>query len=178
MPPNGERGPSCHSRFPVPVLQPPTDTLIALLSAPPVGKLHQPMSMHLIIRNRHPTRSANIAVQLRPDPADAFVVSGMRQARMPILLPRTEERIYWNIVPVECGYVSLPRLTVANHRRRAGEEGEQEGELVKVVDVRWDNRGPASQGRMAGDGYSTDSSEEDAKVPPVSVAPYTVLILP
>jgi hypothetical protein len=101
--------------------------------------------MHLTIRNHHPTRSANVTVQLEPDPADGFVAAGVRNGRVPILLPGAEERLTWRLIPLECGQIALPRLKVMDRRRVLGSgtsdtEVESQGELVKVVDVRRDER--------------------------------------
>ncbi|KAH9942206.1 Foie gras liver health family 1-domain-containing protein [Epithele typhae] len=146
--PNGERGAPATSRFPLPLLRPPTDDLIALLDAPTAARLHQPIPLRLTIRNRHPTRSANVTVQLEQDPADAFVVAGLRHGRVPILLPGTEESVTWNLIAIECGFVRVPRVRVLDRRSAVqiagqgpGAEGVQaEGEEVKMVDVRWDAR--------------------------------------
>ena len=104
--------------------------------------------MYLTIRNHHPTRSANITVQLDPDPTDGFVVAGIRNGRVPILLPGAEERLTWRLIPLECGHVALPRLKVMDRRRALGGAGsdaeeESQGDMVKVVDVRRDERDEA-----------------------------------
>ncbi|KAI5826272.1 hypothetical protein K523DRAFT_419385 [Schizophyllum commune Tattone D] len=141
---NGDRGPESTAIFPLPALRPPTDGLIALLDAPAVAQLHQPALMTLVVRNNHPTRAANVHVALEPDPADAFVVAGVRAARLPVLLPGGEERVRWRVIPIACGLVRAPRVRVVD-RRRAGvtqEGGEvaEEGEPVRVVDVRFGGR--------------------------------------
>ena len=92
-----------------------------------------------------------MTVQLEPDAADAFIVAGLRHGRVPILLPGTEERLTWNLIPIECGFVRIPRVKVVDRRRAIqvagshptpGGEGVQgsEGEDVKIVDVRWEAR--------------------------------------
>ena len=123
--------------------------------------------MYLTIRNHHPTRSANITVQLDPDPTDGFVVAGIRNGRVPILLPGAEERLTWRLIPLECGHVALPRLKVMDRRRALGgagsdEEVESQGDMVKVVDVRRDERdetgsavGVVGGALDAGRGWST-----------------------
>ena len=148
---DGNYGTSATTRFLLPLLQPPADGLVALLDAPTTARLHQPVPLRLIIRNRHPTRTANVTVQLEPDAAtDAFVVAGLRHGRVPILLPDTEERLVWNLIPVECGLVRVPRVKVVDRRSavqvpggQPGAEGvsqASEGEEVRIVDVRWEAR--------------------------------------
>ena len=148
--PDGSYGSLATTHFPLPSLNPPSDGLIALLDAPTTAHLHVPIPLRLTIRNRHPTRSANITVQLDVDAADAFVVAGLRHGRVPILLPGTEERLVWNLVPVECGLVRVPRIKVLDRRSAVQVAGTQtppegaaqanEGEEVRIVDVRWEAR--------------------------------------
>lgn len=120
------------------------------MSAPPTGQLHTPVLVALSIRNNHPNRSANIFVQLEPDPSDGFVVAGARSARLPILMPGSEEKITWKLIPLECGYVKIPRFKVTDRRKAiASAQGiggpnaeiETEGEIVKIVNVALDRRG-------------------------------------
>lgn len=98
--------------------------------------------------------------------ATGFVVAGLRAGRVPLLLAGSEERLVWMLIPVECGYVQLPRVRVLNRRRAppgtakalggggvvgsvGGDEtgadenaredkdaGDAEGREIKVVDVR------------------------------------------
>jgi hypothetical protein len=146
---NGARGPLSTTRLPLPFLRPPTSGLVALLNVPPKAKLHVPISMRLVIRNQHPTRSANVAVQLDPDPSDGFVVAGLRVGRVSILLPGAEEELTWRLIPIDCGYVNIPRLKVVDRRKAiassqgiegANAEVDTVGEVVSVVDVRRDER--------------------------------------
>lgn len=136
------------STFPLPSFVPPVDELLALLSVPPTAKLHVPTTLTLTIRNYHPSRSASIAIQLDLDPSDGFVIAGLRSGRVPILLPGSEEKLTWQVVPIECGYVKVPRIKVMDLRRAVGDvetetEGlESKGEVVKVIDVRFDRRIP------------------------------------
>lgn len=87
-------------------------------------------------------------MRLEPDTGDAFVVAGLRHGRVPILLPGQEDYVTWNLIPVECGLVRVPRVKVLDRRNAvqvapsvggAGEE-QPEGEEVEIVDVRWDGR--------------------------------------
>ena len=161
--PDGSYGSLATTHFPLPSLNPPSDGLIALLDAPTTAHLHVPIPLRLTIRNRHPTRSANITVQLDVDAADAFVVAGLRHGRVPILLPGAEESITWNLIPVECGLVKVPGMKVLDRRSAvqiaggtkqsqvgasqtqgagipAADGGQSEGDEIKVVDVRWEGR--------------------------------------
>ncbi|KAF9486045.1 hypothetical protein BDN70DRAFT_870556 [Pholiota conissans] len=170
---NGDHGFKAVSYFPLPSLRPPGDTLVALLDAPPQAKLHTPVSISLTIRNYHPTRSANITVHLEPDSLDAFVVAGVRDGRVPVLLPGSEEKLVWNMIPIECGYVTLPRIKVMDRRKaipasqsstEAGVTADSSaGDIVKVVDLRYDMRQTAD-----------NSVAETAR----GEGPGTILVLP
>jgi hypothetical protein len=141
--PNGDHGPLNTSRFPLPDLLPPRPGIIALLELPPSAKLHDPIYAHLTIRNHHPTRTANLTVQLEPDAADAFLVAGQRNARVPTLLPGAEVQLAWSLVPIECGFVRIPKIRVTD-KRKAGSTSpteqppatEDEGAPVPVVSLR------------------------------------------
>ncbi|CDO69602.1 hypothetical protein BN946_scf184875.g5 [Trametes cinnabarina] len=154
---DGSHGLRSTTRLPLPSLIPPSDGLIALIDAPTVAHLHAPIPLRLTVRNRHPTRTATVTVQLEADSsADAFVVAGLRHGRVPLLLPGQEESMTWNLIPVECGVVKLPRFKVLDRRnamqvtnvqavgvgpgQSSAVEGQAEGEEVETVDVRWDGR--------------------------------------
>lgn len=145
MLPAGGRGRQSITRFALPTFMIPQDELIALLDVPSFAKLHASTPIHLTVRNRHSSRSANVSVTLDLDPSDAFVVAGLRNGRLPILLPGSEEKLSWKLIPIECGYVKIPRIKVMNVRRVAlpsqggvSTEVDVEGEVVKVIDVRAD----------------------------------------
>lgn len=114
---NGGSGTESTSIIALPPLRPPTETLVALLDMPPVGKLHVPFQITLQVRNYHPTRSANIVVSMESEPSiDSFIVSGLRSGRLPIMLPGTEERLLWTLVPMETGYHKIPEIKVLDAR--------------------------------------------------------------
>ncbi|KAF9560978.1 hypothetical protein CPC08DRAFT_817945 [Agrocybe pediades] len=144
--PDGKFGQESVSYFPLPALRPPVDGLVALLDVPPQANLHIPISVTLTIRNYHPTRSANVTVQLEPDSLDSFVVAGLRSSRVPVLLPGSEEKLVWRMIPIECGYVKVPRIKVIDRRKAipvsqsSGEGDGSTGDIVKVVDLRGDSR--------------------------------------
>lgn len=156
---NGQEGPNARSYFPLTSLRHPVEDLVALLDVPPQASLHIPVSMTLRIRNHHPTRSANITVQLEADSLDSFVVSGMRTGRVPVLLPGAEEKLIWRLIPLECGYVKLPRIKVIDRRRAISAAVQSAGEVVpsdvptgdpvKVIGFRDDVR-PAHAGSESG----------------------------
>lgn len=145
--PDGSCGRQSITRFALPTLMIPQDELIALLDAPSFAKLHVSMPIHLTVRNRHSSRSANVAVTLDLDPSDAFIVAGLRNGRLPILLPGSEEKLSWNLIPIECGHVKIPRIKVVDVRGAAlpsqgvgvqSAESDVEGEAIRVVDMRAD----------------------------------------
>ncbi|KIY46190.1 hypothetical protein FISHEDRAFT_47894 [Fistulina hepatica ATCC 64428] len=142
------RGPLATSRFPLPSLRPPRDHLIALLDAPSYAKLHKPTYMTLRVRNNHPSRSANVVVYLEPDAQDGFVIAGLRNGRLPLLLPGGEESLVWSIIPVACGFIRLPRISVVDRRKTFAVDAqgvpdleiESEGESIHIVDIKLDRR--------------------------------------
>ena len=101
--PNGGHGPLCTSRCPLPSPQPPRTGMIVLLEPPTSAKLHNPVHARLRIRNYHPSRSASLTVRLEPDAADAFLIAGQRSARVSMLLPSTEVRLIWSLIPSSAG---------------------------------------------------------------------------
>ncbi|KAF8070400.1 Foie gras liver health family 1-domain-containing protein [Lyophyllum atratum] len=155
---NGDRGSLSTTIIPLPALEPPVEGLLALLSAPPVATLHVPVSLVLTVRNYHPSRSANVVVQLELDASDSFVVAGLRSGRIPILMPGEEEKLTWKLIPIECGHIRIPRITVMDKRPTVNtgvepsSEAGTKGELVEIVDVRLDRRPvrtiDASQGNL------------------------------
>jgi hypothetical protein len=163
--------------FPLPPLRPPIDGVIALLDVPPTARLHVPISLTVTIRNRHPSRSANVTIQLEPDPSDGFVVAGLRSGRVPIMLPGGEEKITWRLIPIDCGYVRVPRMKIVDKRRAIASaqglrepsaEVETEGDLIKIINVRLDR---ARERKVAGR-VSVESVEDgDARLDTVLVLP-------
>ncbi|KAF7315077.1 hypothetical protein MIND_00021900 [Mycena indigotica] len=162
------QGPLTTSVFPLPPLRPPMDGLIAILDVPATAQLHVPITLTITVRNGQPTRSANVTVQLDPDAEDSFVIAGLRSGRIPILLPGDEETIQWRLIPIECGYVKVPRLKIMDKRRaiptaqresNASSEMETEGDVVRIVDARL-NR--ASERKIVLNGrVSVETTEPD-----------------
>jgi hypothetical protein len=154
------------------------DNVVALLDVPPQGTLHVPMSLTLTIRNYHPTRSANIIVQLESDSMDGFVVSGLRNGRVPVLLPGSEEKLIWNIIPIECGYVKVPRIKVTDRRKAIAQpQGTNEsgvtpdavvGDLIKVVHVM---RGVLQDDGQLEGGEAVNATDEQEVLTTVLVLP-------
>ncbi|CCL99236.1 uncharacterized protein FIBRA_01251 [Fibroporia radiculosa] len=144
--PEGTQGSLSVSRFPLPQLRPPTDGLVALLDIPPIAKLHVPFLLRLVIRNGHPSRAANVVIQLEIDSSDPIIVSGLRSGRIPIILPGAEETLVWKLIPIECGAVKIPRIKVMDRRKDIHSlasleaEPDHEGEIVRIVDIRSDER--------------------------------------
>ncbi|OBZ70000.1 Trafficking protein particle complex subunit 11 [Grifola frondosa] len=183
--PDGGHGTLSISRFPLPSLRPPMDGLVALLDTPTTARLHVPIPLRLTVRNRQPSRSANITVHLEPDNSDAFVLAGLRSGRLPILLPGAEETITWNMIPIECGLVNVPRIKVVDRRKAiaypqgaAGqqEQTETEGDVVKIVDVRWDGRVTGEFVAQKERGSSDSARNTDIAPRPMNEA--VILVLP
>ncbi|PPQ93844.1 hypothetical protein CVT25_013553 [Psilocybe cyanescens] len=179
----GDLGPKAVSYFSLPSLRPPSNDLVALLDVPPKATLHVPVSFTVTVRNYHPTRSANIVLQLETDSLDAFVVSGLRNGRVPVLLPGSEEKLVWRMIPIECGYVKIPRIKVIDRRKAvppsqsSGEPGvpadASTGDIIKVVDLRWDARKGSALHGDSDSAVQNESSTEDRRE-----SPFTILVLP
>jgi hypothetical protein len=154
----------CTTFISLPSLRHPSDGLVALLNVPPVATLHDPITLSLIIRNYHPSRSANIAVQLEPDTLDGFIVAGLRSGHIPVLLPGAEEKLLWRLIPVECGHVRIPRLKIFNKRAAivAAQGSDQSGsnadipsgEVVRVVNVGHDRGCSVDVGPAGGEDHT------------------------
>ncbi|KAI6046343.1 Gryzun, putative trafficking through golgi-domain-containing protein [Pisolithus marmoratus] len=158
----GECGPSSTTRLSLPLLLPPQDSLVGLMTIPSTAKLHVPIPMHLVIRNRNATRSAIVTVALDQSTVDAFVVAGPRGGRLPTILPGAEEKVTWNLIPVECGMVKVPHARVMDHRMApsANDDGlsvsADEGVPVQVIDTR--------TGSCIGDGDSVGQMGQTDKM--------------
>lgn len=188
--PDGGYGSVSTSHFPLPILEPPSEGLVALLDIPPTAKLHVPITLRIIIRNQHPTQTANVVVQLETDANDGFVVAGLRSGQLPILLPECEEQIYYTLIPIECGFVPAPRIKVINKRNTISAtqghtgldpEPGTEGEVIDVVDMHGNKRIFDDQSVTEQIRASLDSSvAEGARnaVPPVHREDVLVLVLP
>ena len=74
----------------------------------------------------------------------------------------------WNLIPVECGWVKVPKIKVLNRRppfpALQGQETEPEGENVEIVDVRWDSRSEESSGAVRISVDAPRTSVEGSKV--------------
>ena len=103
----------------------------------------------MTLRNHHPSRSASLTVQLEPDANDAFLIAGQRKALVPMLLPGAETQLVWSLIPMECGFVRVPKIQVVDKRKAglmaspADDEPpppEEEGTSVRVFDLRREER--------------------------------------
>ena len=103
----------------------------------------------MTLRNHHPSRSASLTVQLEPDAGDAFLIAGQRKALVPMLLPGAEAQLAWSLIPMECGFIRVPKIQVVDKRKAgliaspANDESpatEEEGTPVRVFDLRREER--------------------------------------
>ena len=157
----GNPGLPATTQISLPPLKPPQNALVALLHAPPLVHLHQPFLLELVIRNQHPTRSACPMVSLELEPTESFVAAGIRNGKLPTLIPGAEEKVIWQLIPLECGpEVPLPKIRVTDRRRAvenpdgsgavgagAGmgapqqhQESTVAGDEIRIIDVKWDRR--------------------------------------
>ncbi|KAJ3748585.1 hypothetical protein DFH05DRAFT_1589439 [Lentinula detonsa] len=211
--------PLCSTTFPLPSLtpfpssspssspsfSPSPEPLTALLTIPRTANLHEPIPMSLLIRNTHPTRTADVYVVVEgvggggggggggsgvgggvgkgdmgiggslgtgtstglttTDPSlppttttspspPGFTISGLRSGRVPLLLGGTDQRLLWTLVPLECGYVTVPRVRVFDRRGLGGlAKGglEEEREKGKVRErEKGKEEGVGKVGKMGG----------------------------
>ncbi|KAI6007599.1 Foie gras liver health family 1-domain-containing protein [Pisolithus orientalis] len=158
----GERGPSSTTRQSLPLLLPPKDGLVGFMTIPSTAKLHVPIQMHLVIRNHNTTRSAIVTVALDQSTVESFVVAGLHGGRLPTILPGAEEKVTWNLIPVECGMVRVPRVRVMDYQTAlsANDDGlsvsVDEGVPVQVIDTRF--------GARIGDGNATGQMNQTDKI--------------
>ncbi len=98
----------------LPILSPPGDDIIGLLTVPPSSRLHQPFIISLTVQNRNAIRTADLLLQT--ESLEAFVVAGPKTCRLPTLLPGTSAEIRFSVVPLLCGHRKLPNFKVMNRR--------------------------------------------------------------
>lgn len=113
--------------------------LVALLQVPPIGRLHEPMRVELVVRNESLVRTGNVSVSVGMGGGSGsggegegdggagaasgslqqqqqFVVSGIKNGRLGVVLPGEEVRVEWIVIPLECGYLKVPRVKVLDWR--------------------------------------------------------------
>ena len=99
-----------------------------------------PIPIHLTVHNRHGSQSAVISATPDPQPPDGFAVAGLRNRRLLLVLPGAEERVIWNVNPIE-----VPHTRAVDHWRgevgTPSAAGEPEGEGWWMCD-------PADVGRI------------------------------
>jgi len=169
--------PLCRSLLRFPTLRPPEDDLIGILKCPPSAQLHVAFPVHLVVQNRHPSRTADVFLDV--DSSDAFVLAGPRHARLSTLLPGTAEELSFKLLPLLTGVVRLPNFRLHDRRQllgvvsgvddeaadgTAGADGSGTGKPIQVVMIGKDVRPPSISAPPPG------STEE----PPI----HTVLVYP
>jgi hypothetical protein len=193
------------TRFPLPILSPPSipnlvtftgddeelanaknTGILALLHVPPMAYLHEPFTLRLEVRNRHPTRTANVAVQLEAVDAGSVsgcIVAGPKNAHVGVMLPGVQESVFWQVVPLDCGWVKVPKVKVVDKRkgpRMSGDAGLGEGGeigeelVVKVAEAKWERRMVESDQGVHGE----EVGESVKTLVPESDHVSTILVLP
>ena len=119
-------------------------------------------------------------MQLEPDATDAFLVAGQRSARVPTLLPGAEAQLVWSLIPIECGFVRIPRIRVMDKRKaglispNSAEEPpatEEEGIPVRIIDLRRDERVEVADVDENSDDASDGVDSGSGNIGPVLVLP-------
>jgi len=90
-----------------------------------------------------------------------------------MLLSGAEEKLTWNLIPVECGHVKVPRIRVID-KRKVTADSEDDGVPVKIVDTRIEQR-PSVPITSAHDGVETQETVsqpvEESKIASILVLP-------
>ena len=145
----GSYGLKASSSIRLPTLSPPLNGTVALLNTPPLVHLHQPFTLEIVIRNQHPTRTVFPKVSLELGASESFVVAGVRNGRLPALIPGGEARIIWQLIPLECGpAVPLPTIKLTDSRRTqeiADSQAmdvplEASADLIRIIPLHSDRR--------------------------------------
>jgi len=89
----------------------------------------------------HNTNSQSTArVQLRAEQNDSFIIDGLRQGVLPIMVPEAVIVLEFVLIPLACGSLSIPDIRVWDIREyvKEGEQSaeEQLGREIRVVDSR------------------------------------------
>ena len=150
------------------------------------AKLHVPIQVQLTVRNHHPTRTACISVLLESDASDSFLIAGLRNGRVPALLPGAEERLLLTLIPIECGFVKIPGIKVFDKRKAESvspdvpsQSVEHEGELVPTIDIRYEKRGGEDVAGSSGGEKGAEGKEGLASVPAAEASVIgPILVLP
>lgn len=125
--------------------------MTVLIEPPAVAKLHVPFTLPVKLWNGNQHRTAELSFFL--EPTDGFVVAGLKSATLPLLLPGTAEELVFNVIPISVGVRRLPnfKVTLRTIPQKGQEEGDPRrstdtlggtgtGEIVEIVDMRWDER--------------------------------------
>ena len=121
-------------------------------------------------------------MQVDFDQSDGFVLAGLRSGRIPILLPGDEETLTWNIIPMQCGYARVPKITVIDRRIPPGSTPdavpEGEGEPVPVLDIRHDER--SERDANIPRAHPSEPGRTSLDIPAIrkNVGPVVVMVLP
>ena len=103
---------------------------------------------------------------------DGFVVSGLRNGRVSVLLPGSEDKLIWSIIPIECGYVKVPRIKVTDRRKAIPAQAQDANESGAITDAFADDLIQVVDARC---GVRQDDGSVDDQ--PKEMLP-TVLVLP
>ena len=169
--------PLCRSLLRFPNLRPPEDGLIGILKCPPSAQLHEAFSVHLVVQNRHPSRTADLYLDV--DSSEAFVLAGPRHAHLSALLPGGSEELAFQLFPLLTGVVRLPNFRLYDRRKLLGAPTEGNDEAVEGMAVAdGAETGKSIQIVMVG----TDAWSPSASTPPFGSAEnphlHTIFVYP
>ncbi|KZT35207.1 hypothetical protein SISSUDRAFT_1064673 [Sistotremastrum suecicum HHB10207 ss-3] len=154
----------------MPLFNPPSDNLVALLHVPPVATLHLPFTARLSIQNDS-FATAELSIQI--EPSENFVVSGLRSGRLSTLIPGNGTSMLFNLIPLTCGPSKIPQIKVTDHRRvnthieggdRREAPEEDVGRSVRVIDARSEGRLQEEPDEASSESTSAENGTRDITV--------------
>ena len=141
--------------------------------------------LELVIRNQHTIRTVFPKVSLELSTSDSFVVAGLRNGRLPALISGAEEKVVWQLIPLECGpSVPLPLIKVTDGRRTqeiAESQAlevplEASSDAIRIIPVREDQR--LEDGSYASTTLSVDTTQSPKATDPVPGERFRIAVSP
>ncbi|KAH7102159.1 Foie gras liver health family 1-domain-containing protein [Auriculariales sp. MPI-PUGE-AT-0066] len=98
-----------------PLHAPADEDIFAFVTPPTTACLHQIFPLRLVVQNRHPSRTADLSLQLEPN--ENFVIAGPRAVHLPLIIAGAQHEFNFNLMPLLCGqHVRLPTIRLFDNR--------------------------------------------------------------